>query len=350
MSEINKTDAQLQPFVSVIMPVHNEGNFILRSLGALLEQTYPKERMEIILADGMCTDNTRQLAEQIAGESTIPVCFVDNVKKIAPSGLNLALGAAKGAIIVRVDGHTIVEPDYVAECVDALLRTGAANAGGKMNAVSEGLAGQAIAIATSSRFGIGNARFHYSDSEEYVDTVYLGAWPKRIFDRYGLFNEELVRNQDDEFNYRLRASGEKILLSPKIKSIYYNRSSFITLWRQYFQYGYWKVRVLQMHPQQMSMRQFVPLLFVTSLIVTAILSLLTPFGRWTFACVVLSYVIANFAATVIAGKAKIALLPMVSLSFAILHLSYGFGFLLGVFSFVGHWFKPRTGKVLHVDQ
>lgn len=337
-------------FVSVIMPVHNEGNFILRSLGALLEQDYPKDRMEIILADGMSTDNTRQLAEQIASASTIPVKFVDNVKKIAPSGLNLALRAAKGEIIVRVDGHTIVESDYVSECVDALLRTGAANAGGKMNAVSEGSAGQAIAIATSSRFGIGNARFHYSDQEEYVDTVYLGAWPKSIFDRYGLFNEELVRNQDDEFNYRLRAGGEKILLSPRIKSIYFNRSSFMSLWRQYFQYGYWKVRVLQMHPRQMSMRQFVPLIFVASLTVTAILSLLIPFGWLAFAGVVLSYVIANFAATLIAVKKKIALLPLVSLSFAILHLSYGFGFLLGIFSFVGHWFKPRTGDVLTVDQ
>lgn len=179
MSAMNNTDAQLSPFVSVIMPVYNEGNFILRSLGALLDQTYPKDRMEIILADGMSTDNTRQLAQRIASESTISVSFADNVKKIAPSALNLALGSAKGEIIVRVDGHTIVEPDYVSECVDALLRSGAANAGGKMNAVSEGSVGQAIAIATSSRFGIGNARFHYSDSEEFVDTVYLGAWPKR---------------------------------------------------------------------------------------------------------------------------------------------------------------------------
>ena len=347
---MNKTDAQLQPFVSVIIPVHNEGNFILRSLGALLDQTYPKERIEIILADGMSTDKTRQLAEQMAGESTISVSVVDNVKKIAPSGLNLALGAAKGEIIVRVDGHTIVEQDYVSECVDALLRTGAANVGGKMNAVSESAVGQAIAIATSSRFGIGNARFHYSDQEEYVDTVYLGAWPKKVFDRYGFFNEELVRNQDDEFNYRLRAAGEKILLSPRIKSIYYNRSSFKSLWRQYFQYGYWKVRVLQMHPRQMSMRQFVPLIFVTSLIVTAILSLLTPFGQWAFALVLLSYVIANFAAAVIAGKTKITLLPMVSLSFAILHFSYGFGFSIRRLFFCRTLVYIKNGQVLPVDQ
>lgn len=347
---MNRSDSHLTPLVSVILPVYNEGNFILRSLGALLDQTYPKDRMEIILADGMSTDNTRELARQIASGSTIPVSFVENPKKIAPSGLNLALKTAKGQIIVRVDGHTIVEPDYVSECVDALQRTGAANAGGRMNAVSEGFVGQAIAIATSSRFGIGNARFHYADTEEYVDTVYLGAWPKEVFDRYGLFNEELVRNQDDEFNYRLRAGGEKILLSPRIKSIYYNRSSFKSLWRQYFQYGYWKVRVLQMHPRQMSLRQFVPLVFVMTLIVTAILSLITPFGWIIFAGVILIYLVANLTATIIACKTKASLLPMVSLSFTILHLSYGFGFLLGVFSFVGYWFKPGTDDTLAVDQ
>lgn len=347
---MSTSNAERYPFVSVIMPVHNEGNFILRSLGALLDQTYPKDRMEIILADGMSSDNTRELGKETAAKSTIPIKFIDNVKKIAPSGLNLALGASKGEIIVRVDGHTIVEPDYVSECVEALLRTAVANVGGKMNAVSEGLAGQAIAVATSSRFGIGNARFHYADLEEYVDTVYLGAWPRSIFDRYGFFNEELVRNQDDEFNYRLRAGGEKILLSPKIRSIYYNRSSFKKLWRQYFQYGYWKVRVLQMHPRQMSMRQFIPPLFALSLIITALLALLTSVGVRVFVGLVLTYLIANFAATAIAGKSKIALMPLVAFSFAILHLSYGFGFLLGVFSFLGHWFKPKTGNVLPADQ
>ncbi len=347
---MNKADYQTYPFVSVIMPVYNEGSFILRSLGALLDQTYPKDRIEVILADGMSTDNTRDLIQQLADKTSVGIRVIDNQKKIAPSGLNRAIEIAKGEIIVRVDGHTIIEPNYLSECVDALLRSGAANAGGKMNAVSEGSVGQAIAIATSSRFGIGNARFHYSDEEEYVDTVYLGAWPKKIFERYGLFNEELVRNQDDEFNYRLRAGGEKILLSPGIKSIYYNRSSFRKLWRQYFQYGYWKVRVLQMHPRQMSLRQFVPLVFVASLTVTAITALFTPLGRWAFAGLVLSYLLTNFAATAIAAKTKTALLPLVSLSFAILHLSYGFGFLLGVFSFLGHWFKPKTGDILPVDK
>lgn len=345
---MNSTDTS-NPFVSVIMPVYNEGNFIRRSLGALVNQTYPQDRMEIILADGMSKDNTRELIKEIASESNVSVRLIDNTKQIAPAGLNRALGIAKGDVIVRIDGHTIVEADYVSESVEALKRTDAANVGGKMNAVSEGLVGNSITLATSSRFGIGNARFHYSDREEYVDTVYLGAWPRRIFEQYGLFNEELVRNQDDEFNYRIRANGEKILLSPKIKSRYYSRSSFKSLWRQYFQYGYWKVRVLQMHPKQMSPRQFVPAAFVLSLILTFILSLLAPVGIWAFLAVISSYLIANIAASFLTAKTHLALIPMISLSFAILHFSYGFGFLLGVFSFAGHWFKAKSSSVLPAD-
>ncbi|MFN0279992.1 MAG: glycosyltransferase family 2 protein [Pyrinomonadaceae bacterium] len=331
------------------MPVFNEGNFIRRSLGALVNQSYSHDRMEIIVAEGLSTDNTRALIIEIASESSVPVIVVDNPKQIAPSGLNRALAIAKGDIIVRTDGHTIVEADYVSECVEALKRTDAGNVGGKMNAVSEGSIGNSITLATSSKFGIGNARFHYSDREEYVDTVYLGAWPRRIFEQYGLFNEELVRNQDDEFNYRIRANGEKILLSPKIKSKYFSRSTFKSLWRQYFQYGYWKVRVLQMHPKQMSLRQFVPAALVLSLILTSILSLLGPLGTWAFLAVLSSYVISNIAASFLTAKTHFALIPLISLGFAILHFSYGFGFLLGVFSFAGHWFRTKSSDPLPVD-
>jgi succinoglycan biosynthesis protein ExoA len=151
-------------------------------------------------------------------------------------------------MIVRVDGHTIIAPDYVEKCVQALIKSGAENAGGKMNAVSTTPFGQVVVAATSSPFGVGGARFHYSDQEEWVDTVYLGAWRREVFEKIGLFDEELVRDQDDEFNYRLREYGGKILLSPEIKSEYTVRSTPPALWKQYFQYGFWKVRVLQKHP------------------------------------------------------------------------------------------------------
>ena len=245
------------------MPIRNEADFIARSLGAVLEQDYPHECMEVLVADGLSTDSTREVIVRMAADHpAVTVRILDNPGKIVPTGFNIALAAAAGEIIVRVDGHTIIDPDYVRQCVALLQNTAADNVGGRMTAVGRGTFGEAVALATSSPFGVGGARFHYSDQEEWVDTVYMGAWRREVFDKVGGFDEELVRNQDDEFNYRLRASGGKILLSPTINSRYYNRSTVRSLWRQYYQYGYWKVRVLQKHPMQMSraslFRPFLP--------------------------------------------------------------------------------------------
>ena len=199
------------PFVSVVMPVRQEASHIAHTVGAVLAQDYPGELLEVIVADGMSTDGTRGVLEGIQREHA-NLIVLDNPGRIAPTALNVAIRAARGAVIVRVDGHTEVAADYVRECVEALARSGADNAGGRMNALGEGAFGAAVALATSSPFGVGGARFHYSDREEWVDTVYLGAWRRDVFDRIGFFDEELVRNQDDEFNYRLRASGGRILL------------------------------------------------------------------------------------------------------------------------------------------
>jgi len=193
------------PYVTVIMPIHNEASFIKRSLGAVLTQEYPLDQLEVLIADGMSTDETRDIINQLL---------------------------------------------YV---------------GGRMVAVSEGWFESVVALATNSPFAVGGARFHFSEREDWVDTVYLGAWPREVFERFGLFDEEQVRNQDDEFNYRLLPRGGKILLSSRIKSSYYNRIIPRTLWRQYYQYGYWKVRVMQKAPRQMRLRHFVPPLFMAVL-------------------------------------------------------------------------------------
>ena len=205
------------------MPVRNEGSSLDASLGAILSQDYPSDRLEILVADGCSTDGTRQLIETLKQNHPSLKLF-ENSARIVSTGLNLALRRARGEVILRVDGHTNIAPDYVSQCVAALSRSGADNVGGRINATNPGLFGAAAAIATSSPFGVGGARFHYSDREEFVDTVYLGAWPRRVFSQIGLFDEELVRNQDDEFNYRLREHGGRILLSPKIQSIYASRS------------------------------------------------------------------------------------------------------------------------------
>ena len=331
--------ADTLPFVSVIMPIRNEAAFIGRSLGAVLAQDYPHDRMEVLVADGMSTDDTRTIVQQLAARHPdIQVRLIDNPGKIVPTGFNAALAQARGDVIVRVDGHTIIAPDYVRECMAVLERSGADNVGGRMVAVGTTALGQAVALATSSRFGVGGARFHYSDREEWVDTVYMGAWPRRVFEQLGGFDPELVRNQDDEFNYRLRAQGGRILLNPRIRSQYYNRTSLRSLWRQYYQYGFYKVRVLQKHPRQMRLRQFVPPAFVASILGGALLSPLNKRLRALWALVITAYAIANLMASWrIARKAGRAHLRRLPLVFSILHFSYGLGFLHGLIHFRKRW-------------
>jgi succinoglycan biosynthesis protein ExoA len=323
------------PSVSVIMPIRNEAAFIHRSLGAVLAQDYPADRLEVLVADGMSSDNTRQIITDLAAaHPAIRVQIVDNPGGIVPTGFNAALAQARGEIIVRVDGHTIIEPDYIRACVDALARTDAQNVGGRMDPVGVTPFGQAVALATTSPFGVGGARFHYSTQEEYVDTVYMGAWPRSVFERIGGFDEHFVRNQDDEFNYRLRKHGGKILLSPAIKSTYYNRGSWRSLARQYYQYGLYKVLVLKKHAAQMRPRQFGPPIFVLALILGALASIFLPLARIGFAALVLFYLLANLAASILtARRGRWSLLPLISLTFATLHIAYGAGFLLGLLKF-----------------
>ena len=328
-----------RPFVSVILPIRNEAAFIERTLGAVLNQSYPAERIEVLIADGMSTDETRAvIARTAAAHPSISVTVLDNPRRIVPTGLNLALARARGDVIIRVDGHTIIAGDYIEQCVLALQRSHADNVGGRMDAVSETLFGRAVALATSSPFGVGGARFHYSDQEEWVDTVYMGAWPRSVFEWNGMFDEELVRNQDDEFNYRLLERGGRIRLCPRIQSRYYARSTPRGLCRQYAQYGFWKVRVMQKHLREMRARQFVPPLFVAMLIALAALTPFVPAFRWPLYGVLGTYALGALVSSAQAmGRPGWPLLPLVALTFPMLHISYGSGFLLGLVVFL-----PRT--------
>ena len=328
------------PYVSVIMPIRNEAAYIARSLGAVLAQDYPHDCYEVLVADGNSRDRTRHIVDYMAARSDVLVTLVDNPGKIVPTGFNRALKQAKGEVIVRVDGHTLIEPDYVRQCVDALQRTGADNVGGRMNAISKTPLGQAISLATSSPFGVGGARFHYSDQEEWVDTVYMGAWPREVFERIGGFDEEMVRNQDDEFNYRLQASGGKILLTDRIRSRYFNRADLRSLWRQYYQYGMYKVRVLQKHPLQMRPRQFAPPILAAAVVGGGLLSLLlrVRLVRTLWRFVTSLYVMANLGASIyMAAKNGWQYLRMFPVIFAALHFGYGLGFLRGLVKFADRW-------------
>lgn len=328
-----------RPFVSVVMPVRNEADFIERSLAAILSQDYPSELLEVIVADGQSTDETRSLIEKLKKNSENQIHIVDNPEKIAPTGLNHAIVRARGEIIVRVDGHCVIGPDYVRNCVKYLEAGRAEGVGGPIETVGETPRANAIAVAMSSKFGVGGSAFRtISDREMYVDTVAFPGYKRETLEKAGPFDKELVRNQDDEFNFRIRKLGGRILLAPDIRSQYFSRSTLRSLWRQYFQYGFWKVRVLQLHPRQMSLRQFVPFVFVSGLFALSFLGLFSATARWLLVAAAGLYLLACIAATIKAlSRIGLAGMPTVFVCFPILHFAYGLGFASGLVAFRSRW-------------
>ena len=319
------------------MPIRNEANFIRHSLRATLAQDYPAERLEVLVVDGKSDDGTREIVEAMLDGQPC-ARLLDNPRRIASAGLNIGLSEAQGEVIVRVDGHTVVAPDYVTRCVEELDQTGADCVGGAMVAVGQTAWGQAVALATSHPFGVGGSRFHYATHAQEVDTVYMGAWPRRVFARIGNFDEEMVRNQDDEFSYRIRATGGRIWLDPRIRSTYYARSTLRSLWKQYFQYGLWKVRVFQKVPGSAQHRHWAPPLFALAVAGGLPMALVIPplwllyLGGLTAYGLITLGVSARIAART--GWRHLLRLP---LAFATLHLSYGLGFWKGVLRFGPPW-------------
>ncbi len=329
--------AEQHPFVSVVIPMRNEQASIGECLESVLAQDYPAGKLEVLVVDGDSTDESAAVVRGFEESSGGRVRLLFNPARIVPPGLNLAIREARGVIIARVDGHTRVAPDYVRQGVETLQRTGAANAGGAMTAVGGGVLGDAIARVTSSRFGVGSY-FHFGNEEREVDTVYLGMWPRAVFAKIGLFDEELVRNQDDELNYRLRKAGGRIVLNPDMHSRYQNRQSFRHLAKQYFQYGMYKVRVLQKHPRQMSWRHFVPPVFVLGLSMVAVLAPFCAPAAIVGGAVMAAYIVViGLLAANLSGRDGVRAWAAAWAGFAIIHFSWGAGFVIGVVRFGHRW-------------
>jgi glycosyltransferase involved in cell wall biosynthesis len=325
--------------ISIIIPAHNEAQYIEHCLEAIIAQDYSSGSLEILIADGMSTDDTRKIIHHFSAlYPQLHIRILDNPGKIVPTGMNIALCQAKCDIIIRVDGHCIIAPDYVSKCVEHIQRDGVDGVGGPIRSIGETHLAKVIAIGISSLFGVGDSAFRtLSGKTMLVDTVPFPAYTRQIIERAGLYDEELVRNQDDEYNYRIRELGGKILLADNIRSTYFSRTSLKSLWRQYFQYGYWKVRVLQKHPCQMRPRQFVPPAFVLALLGSIILALF-PVSRPLSSITPLLYLIANLLASIYtASKRGWKHFPLLPLVFATLHLSYGLGFLVGLIKFAKCW-------------
>jgi glycosyltransferase involved in cell wall biosynthesis len=334
------------PFVSIILPVRNEARFLRRSLGSVLSQEYPTDRVEVIVADGMSADGTRGIVE--AFQRQYPhLRLINNPGLIVSTGLNAALRQARGEIIIRVDGHCEIERNYVRCCVRHLLEDRFDGVGGPLETVGETPIAKVIALAMASRFGVGNSAFRTaSKTTDQADTIAFPAYTRTIIERIGPYDEELVRNQDDDYNYRLRRLGGKILLAADVRARYYSRSSLRSLWKQYFQYGYWKVRVMQKQPMQMRLRQFVPPLFAAALLVSSLAAFFSSDAGLILGSIVTCYAVSNLFASVVTAWKKGPLFAWaLPIAFALIHLGYGFGFLLGLVVFRRRW-RDRTRTYL----
>jgi len=335
------TDPSTNPTVSVILPVRREGREFAATLTRVLDQDYPA-LVEVLVVDGMSDDETREVVARFAAGDP-RVKLLDNPGRIVPTAMNVGIRAASGSVIVRVDGHTRIRPDYVSRCVAALVASGADCVGGRMDAVSDSFIGRAVAAATSGPFGVGNSHFHYSETPRFTETVYLGTWPKETLVCAGGFDEEMVRDQDDELNYRLRKAGGTVWLDPSIRSEYTPRGSLLKLWSQYRQYGLWKVRVFQKHPSMMRARHFAPSLLVVAALVSVALALTVPWGLWVLVAGAATYLTAAAIAALRtpAGSGERLAMPLV---FATIHGAYGVGFLTGLVRFFPRWFKDPSGR------
>lgn len=321
--------------LTVICPILNEEKYIAKCIDSILEQDYPKDDLEILFVDGMSTDRTRSI---ISGyiEKYPFIKLLDNPKKIVPYAMNAGIKASKGEIIIRLDGHVEYPTNYFSALVKNLIELNADNVGALCKTLPCGPSSKELAIAEalSSSFGMGNSYFRIGCNEvKDVDTVPFGCFKREVFDKVGLYDVELVRNQDDELNGRIINSGGKIYLIPSIVTKYYARDKISKVRKMFFQYGLYKPLVNKKLGKPATIRQFFPLLFVLGLILGLILSCV----HWLIACVYLSvlmlYVLLALCFTVksVRRTGNWGLFIYQPLTYLTVHLSYGWGYLVGIY-------------------
>jgi succinoglycan biosynthesis protein ExoA len=334
--------------LSIVVACRNEIKHIGAFLDTLLCQDLAGISWEAITADGMSDDGTRGVLKEY-GARYPQLRVIANHGRIVSTGLNAAIRAARGEIVIRMDAHTVYAPNYCRLCIETLDRTGADNVGGPARTRAVGVKARAVAAAYHSRFSTGGARFHDENYEGWVDTVAYGCWRKTTLMRLGLFDETLGRNQDDELNLRLTRARGKIWQNPAIVSWYSPRSNLSSLFHQYFQYGFWKVAVIRKHRLPGSWRHVVPIAFVllnlfllTSMVVTEAIGAAKWFttGAILWSSIATTYAVATLIVSVItASRRGWAILPYLPAAFAAYHFSYGLGFLAGLLKVI--W-KPNT--------
>ena len=326
--------------VSVVMPIYNEGKYIAACIDSLLKQDYPKNNMEWIFVDGNSSDNTLIIINQYQVNYPNLIRVYNNPYKIVPYAMNIGISESKGKYIIRLDAHADYAINYISKCVYYLeMNPEVDNVGGVAETKSKGFIGENIARMLSSKFGVGNSAFRTNGESGYVDTVPFGAFRREVFKKYGGFDERLVRNQDNEMNYRIRKNGGKIFLANDIHFSYYCRDSINGISKMAFNNGKWNVITMRLCPGSMGKRHFIPLLFVASIISLLLLGFIIPFFKYMLILVICLYMSLNIYFSIINGKTwkdRAILL----LLFPVFHISYGIGSLCGVKDLLTKEYKP----------
>jgi succinoglycan biosynthesis protein ExoA len=332
MSNFSRSTTKSEPAVSVVVPCRNEKHNIETMLRSIMAQESPHGGFEVIVADGMSEDGTRDILMRLATEDA-RLRIIDNPSRITPSGMNIGIRESQGRYIAIMGAHTRYASDYLSTCVQLLEEhPEVCCTGGPIITKGKGTFGQAVAVAMAHPVGIGNAKHRFPNYEGYAEGACFPMFRKDIFSKVGLYDETLVRNQDDEFNYRVARKGERIFISPRAGSCYYVREAPLLLFRQYFQYGYWRVAVLRKHRLPASIRQVVPVVFFLLTLLAFALGICLP-DPWRLMAAVLPLTYASIlilAGVGVAMKCRIIVGVMFPIAAAIMHSAYAAGFLWAV--------------------
>ena len=330
--------------VTIVIPCLNEEKYIGKCLESIVACRYDKQMLQVFVCDGMSSDKSASIIRNYQNRHGW-IRLLENPDRSTPKALNLGIKSSSSDIVIILGAHAEIHPDYVDNCVREFQRDPKIGCvGGIIENIPENHTAEIISAAMSSSFGVGNAYFRTAEKDGYVDTVAFGAYSRDVFDKAGLFDEELVRNQDDEFNYRLHQAGFLVYLSHSIRSKYYVRASFKKLFRQYYQYGYWKVYVNKKHGAITTWRQMVPPVFCIFLYAGLILSAIVPLFTGLYAAGILLYLVTGCLFAARKSKGPIMTLEVLY-AFLILHISYGTGYLEGILRFMLLGKKPHQSSM-----
>lgn len=321
-------EESLLPKVGVVIPCRNEKTHISACINSVLQSDYPEDLLHVIVADGLSDDGTKELLqEQFSTNKRVTI--IDNEKRTTPHALNLGIKSSDANYVMILGAHSEISKLYVRRCVERLTSNEEIKCcGGLLKSISGNHTTEVIAAAMGSVFGVGSSHFRTGLKSGYVDTVAFGMYPKSLFEEIGYFDEELIRNQDDEMSYRILKHGYKIYLDNHIYATYFVRSSLKKLAAQQFQYGYWKVYVNKKHKAITTVRQLAPLFFLIY-VFTLPISLLF---IWWLMPLLVYFTIAII--TAISKVKRLIDLPLLLITFPVLHLSYGYGYLRGIIDFI----------------